>query len=90
MVVNCICNGVGMRFFFENIFGGGLVGGLVSSSIVFCVALSLKIGVSGKAEQLSIREEFLDSFMIFTKLRTVTFIKDENYSFLLNGFKRSL
>jgi hypothetical protein len=75
-VIDGVSDGVGLQFFFENVFGGfkradGAVDLLVAGVVV-------KNRRAGKAKQLRFREKLFDGFVVFTKLRTVAFIKDND------------
>ena len=64
-----------MQFFFKNILRGlefGLFTSYLSVSRIF-----FKYRRSSKTKQLCIREKILDSLVVFSKLRTMTFVKNK-------------
>lgn len=79
-IFNSIGYGVRVQFLLKNVFGGfvwrlltfnGPIGGIF-----------FKNRCTRKSKKLSFREKINDSFMVISKLRAVTFIKNEHNAFI--------
>ena len=87
-VFNGMTDGVGMKLILEEIFRC-LHGCLVIINLL-CCCVFLKDGRAGEAEELSVREEFFDGLVVLSKLGAVTFIKDEDDTFVAQRLELDL
>ena len=58
----------------------------VTVDLLLC-GVFVEDGRAGESEQLRFGKEPLDGFVVLTKLRTMAFVKDEDYAFVLQGLE---